>query len=1634
MQSVYGSRKNGRRMAATRAGLLAVSAAVAGISVVMTTTARADITVSNPFSNFATPDIVAATNTGIGYSAGGTSFETTNGTGGNQVLGLDLTQQTISSFDVSFTLTASGGADGGAFVIDANSGAVSGGATTVVGGGGSSGGYDGLGNGTFGLQWEYYNGNLPGTAVVGDVSRTQTSANGSSPAYAYTFSTCYNSSNTIAANQITTGIPFQGANVPSLNSGDPMQFNLAYFGTTLTETVIDTTTHRGITQIFSNINIPSIVGASTAYVGFSGATGGATSTQNISNFSLVSNKTYAPIAIASGYNYKGIIPVGGSLSSITATQDDGKALGGDTWYEQGFDSAAPTTGLPASGSLFTSQADSAHKFQMQPYSSNDVVLISSQSADGPQSATITFTSQIQQYNALSFLLASGNGPVVLGLTINYGANQSGGTHAPSTGLTLLSPDWFSGSPSAWLANGRYSTQFDNVGSGNPNLFEDDVVVPDNADPVASVTLSYLGGNSNNPGNTFIFAISGEAGAAGPSITYTGAAAQGGGVWNTVNDNFNGMSGSIAVAVNFVQGDTVTFDDTAVGPHLVNVAASGMNVNGWNINTSTGYTFTGQGIGGFGGLTLTGSGPVVLANSNTFTGPTIIANGLLQLNSSGALASSTISVSPGATFNISNGAQLTAASLTLVDNGTVNVFNPTLKVGQLTGVASGIINLNGTALTLAGIDFSGTIAGTSGSVIFTGGGTFDGMITDGSSSPIAVTYNDAGTGTTLIMTKSNSYSGGTSLVAGAMEIDLSTSLGSGAVHLQGGALGSAAGTVNFSGLLAGGPLIVPAGSAVLEISNAANTFNGPIVIQTGATLQIDSAGAIAGINGANSATGTITVASGASLLVNDTTGTLGLTGGLVGGAPITAVISGTGVGGYGAIQGPISGSGTWAGNINASGPATISPGSAGSLTLTGAIGGTGPILFASASNDSGGSTITISPPTAASNNYTGESQVAGDYGVYGTLNIVLGNNNALSPASGLDFVNGGPSQTTVDLMGFNQSLQYLSGTGNSSTVLTNSNGNIASTLTITSPLRGGVPAFCGTTIQGNLALVVNDPTGLGNQVLTGTNTYTGGTTIIKGTLTAASAMALSSGPVTLKGGTLALATPGTSIANSTPILTPTSLTTANVKINEGNANTFAPNVSGNSLTITTDGATNIANSVFFNTKVPVSDALGFTAQFNWNISGANLANPADGIAFVLQNDPRGASAVGGTGGNSLAYAGNNAPIVNSAAALFEVYGANKGVAFGSGGNLGTYVSTSPVNLNQSIGVTLVYNGPAETLTETLVGVDTTTFTTTFTGIDYSSLLGGAPGGSTTAYLGFTGATGSITTTQTISNFSYSQNLPFSQTPTSPNSIGNLIVAASGTSAIQIGVSTSAPTTGAAVGGINISSGATVNVTVPAGSTLRGVLFTPTISIAPTGKLDLGGNELDLTAAGGMTLGQVTALLKTGYNNGAWNGPGIASSAANANPSHLTALGVIVNDTGAIPGGTPGTSLYGAGGTIASTFEGSTPADGDILVKYTYYGDANLDGKVDGSDYSLIDNGFMNHLTGWSNGDFNYDGVVDGSDYTLIDNAFNTQSGAPLAQIASSIASVGGGSAVPEPTTLSLLAIGSAGLLSRRRRKH
>jgi hypothetical protein len=66
----------------------------------------------------------------------------------------------------------------------------------------------------------------------------------------------------------------------NLHSGDLMHAHMVYDGTNLTMTLTDTVTNATATEVFP-VNIPSVVGASTAYVGFTGGTGSTASTQNV---------------------------------------------------------------------------------------------------------------------------------------------------------------------------------------------------------------------------------------------------------------------------------------------------------------------------------------------------------------------------------------------------------------------------------------------------------------------------------------------------------------------------------------------------------------------------------------------------------------------------------------------------------------------------------------------------------------------------------------------------------------------------------------------------------------------------------------------------------------------------------------------------------------------------------------------------------------------------------------------------------------------------------------------------------------------------------------------------------------------------------------------------------------------------------------------------------------------------------------------------------------------------------------------------------------------------------------------------------------------------------------------------------
>jgi autotransporter-associated beta strand protein len=98
-----------------------------------------------------------------------------------------------------------------------------------------------------------------------------------------------------------------------------------------------------------------------------------------------------------------------------------------------------------------------------------------------------------------------------------------------------------------------------------------------------------------------------------------------------------------------------------------------------------------------------------------------------------------------------------------------------------------------------------------------------------------------------------------------------------------------------------------------------------------------------------------------------------------------------------------------------------------------------------------------------------------------------------------------------------------------------------------------------------------------------------------------------------------------------------------------------------------------------------------------------------------------------------------------------------------------------------------------------------------------------------------------------------------------------------------------------------------------------------------------------------------------------------------------------------------------------FAGLAIDDTTVILKYTYVGDANLDGQVDALDYERIDLAIGNTgVLGTAQGDLNYDGNVDALDYEQVDLNIGNGVGAPLGTLE-------GARFIPEPTTIPVLAL-------------
>ena len=182
--------------------------------------------------------------------------------------------------------------------------------------------------------------------------------------------------------------------------------------------------------------------------------------------------------------------------------------------------------------------------------------------------------------------------------------------------------------------------------------------------------------------------------------------------------------------------------------------------------------------------------------------------------------------------------------------------------------------------------------------------------------------------------------------------------------------------------------------------------------------------------------------------------------------------------------------------------------------------------------------------------------------------------------------------------------------------------------------------------------------------------------------------------------------------------------------------------GNRLQLSDTSTTFEDSSAFWNQKVSVQ---GFTNDFTFQI-----ANPgADGITFAIQgSSPTALGVVGG----SLGYGGMS----NSVAVKFDIYDnageGNNSTGLYVNGAVPTVPATTiggGVNLQSGdvMAVHMTYDGTTLTMTITDTSNPSQTFTTSWP-INIPATVG------STAYAGFTGATGGLTSTEQILTWSYS----------------------------------------------------------------------------------------------------------------------------------------------------------------------------------------------------------------------------------------------------------------------------------------
>ena len=310
--------------------------------------------------------------------------------------------------------------------------------------------------------------------------------------------------------------------------------------------------------------------------------------------------------------------------------------------------------------------------------------------------------------------------------------------------------------------------------------------------------------------------------------------------------------------------------TLAGTGNVDLGANTLTLN-QNADTTFSGIIADGGMGGGvgGGLTKLLSGTLTLSGANTYTGTTQVSAGALDLT--GSLASKTVNIASGASFNDVNAGLDTTAALT--NAGTVTLgANDT--IASFTNNAG---TLNGTGKTLTATTYALNDGSVINANLGTGTMTNNGTVALNGTSDAATVNIASGTTTLgaaerLLDTSAVAVAENSNLVLGGAE-KIGSLAGAGNVDLTVGGLTVDSG--NFSGVLLSGNStygLTKVSAGTLALSGA-NTYTGATQINAGT---IDLTGSLA--------SNTVNVASGAML--NDTNAGLAATAALTNAGTVT----------------------------------------------------------------------------------------------------------------------------------------------------------------------------------------------------------------------------------------------------------------------------------------------------------------------------------------------------------------------------------------------------------------------------------------------------------------------------------------------------------------------------------------------------------------------------------------------------------------------------------------------------------------------------------------------------------------------------------------------------------------------------